>query len=148
MHQSGARQLLDRINPEHPQAETLRSAALKCIEAAERFADAKSNLNKGDRFTPAGVSAALREMIPGHAMQLKAARAPIDKLDREAKERRSAMKVPTPDKGDLAAAIERIEIRSFLREMPPSERSGLLASTRDERIFHAALSAPPELSGK
>lgn len=141
------RQLLDRINPDHAQAETLRNAALRCIEVAERFGDAKAKMNKGDRYTQAGLSAALREAVPGYAAQLKAARAPIDKLDREVAERRAAMKVKTPDKADLAAAIERAEIRSFLRELPAGERNGLLVGTRDLRILEAALSAPPELSG-
>jgi len=141
------RQLLDRIKADHPKADTLRSAALRTIEVAERFADAKAKMAKGGNLTPNGLNSALRDALPGYAAQLQAARAPIDKLAREARERRAAIRVKQPDPANLAAAIERMEIRTFLREMEPGKRSALLAGTQDVRLLEAALTAPPELIG-
>jgi hypothetical protein len=142
-----ARNLLDRIPANHPQAKTLRAAAEGTIAVAESFAAKKAALQKGNRYTSEGMQQALREMLPDHAAQMAAAKAPITKLQREAKQRREAIKVPTPDPANLAAAIERQEIRSFLRGLPIGERNALLVGTKDERILEAALTAPPELSG-
>jgi hypothetical protein len=114
---------------------------------AERFAAAKAALARGDKYTPAGVQQALRESIPGYAAQLESARAPISKMKREAQERRAAMSIKAPDKGDLAGAMERAEIRTFLRSLGQTKCAGVLLSTTDKRLLEAALTAPPELSG-
>jgi hypothetical protein len=141
------RTLLARIKADHPKAAALRSAAERCIEVAERYAATKAEKSNSGKLTAAGMAAELRDALPGYAAQLEAARGPISKLAREAKERRAAIKIKEPDPANLTAAIERMETRTFLRSMEPGERAGLLASTRDKRILEAALTAPPELSG-
>jgi hypothetical protein len=51
------------------------------------------------------------------------------------------------DPANLAAALERQEIRAWIRSLEIGVRQSVVASSSDRRILEAALSAPPELSG-
>jgi hypothetical protein len=99
------------------------------------------------KFTESGLSAALRDLLPGTIRSLQTAKAPITALKREIKSKRDALRPADPDKTDLAGALERGEIRTHLRNLKPGEREALLMSTADIRLIEAAVTAPPELSG-
>jgi hypothetical protein len=137
------RQFQERLPDGHP----LRQTIADCLSIAERFAAKRAELAQSGRLTSAGQAAALREMLPGFARELGKAKEPLTKLQSEIKARRSAMKPKEPDPANLAAAIERAEIRTWLRSLDLNARQTVLLTAIDHRLLEAALSAPPELSG-
>jgi len=139
-------QFLSRI-PNHPKADVAKAAVAEFAKVANEFVASKTSLKSGNRLTPEGVNAAIRDALPGYAARLAAARRPIDAMAKEAKARRVAMKVKEPDPTNLAGAIHQTEIRGWLRSLEPLERAKMLTATSDLRVLEAALSAPPQLSG-
>ena len=139
-------QFLSRI-PNHPKADVAKAAVAEFAKVANEFVASKTSLKSGNRLTPEGVNAALRDAIPGYAARLAAARKPIDAMAKEAKARRVAMKPKAPEASNLSAAIERQEIRQWLRDMNPGDRMQALTATTDRRVLQAALTAPMQLSG-
>ncbi|MEW6630320.1 MAG: hypothetical protein AB1440_05580 [Pseudomonadota bacterium] len=136
-------QIVSRIRDEK-----LREAAAACLAVADRFR-ARADAIKGDpSFTQIGRDKALQDeatknFLPG----LKAASQPIARALAEANQARAAISLPAPDKSDIAGALERQEIRAFVRAMEHGDRISLLFGTVDERIVDAVLSAPGALSG-
>jgi hypothetical protein len=65
----------------------------------------------------------------------------------DAKARRAAFTVPAPDPTNLAAALERQEIRAHIRALEPTKRLGFALQSNDQRIVESVLSAPRALSG-
>ncbi|BCH01254.1 hypothetical protein MesoLj131b_32530 [Mesorhizobium sp. 131-2-5] len=136
-------QIVSRINND-----ALRQAATLCLDVADRFGQRAASIKSDPSFTAVGrekvlMDEAAKTYLPG----LKVAFAPIAKAFADAKTARAAMSIAAPDPSNLAAALERQEIRAMVRAMSPNERMSFLMGTVDERIVDAVLSAPGVLSG-
>ncbi|TPL75117.1 hypothetical protein [Mesorhizobium sp. B2-3-15] len=129
----------------------LREAATACLDIADRFSKRADAIKTDASLTEIGRSKAIKDeaaktYLPG----LKMAFAPIAKALSDAKQARAAIfasAFPQPDPNNIAAALERQEIRALVREMKPGERMAFISGSRDERVADAVLSAPPALSG-
>jgi uncharacterized coiled-coil protein SlyX len=139
--------LLDRL-PNHPLAPAMRTAMIDALAAGEAFADYKNTLAKDGRMTELGKQQALREVLTTtFGKQLAKAKAPIAKARAEIQSRHAALTVKAVDPSNLAAALERQEIRQWVRSLDIGVRQSVVLATKDVRILDALLSAPPELSG-
>ncbi|TGP50417.1 hypothetical protein EN873_24950 [bacterium M00.F.Ca.ET.230.01.1.1] len=129
----------------------LREAATACLDLAEKFGQRAAAIKADPSFTEVGRQKTIRDeaaktYLPG----LKAAFAPIAKALADSKMARAALSAsvfPQPDPTNIAAALERQEIRALVRGMKPAERMAFIGASRDERIADAVFSAPPALSG-
>jgi hypothetical protein len=59
----------------------------------------------------------------------------------DTKARRAAFTIPAPDPANLAAAMERQEIRAHIRTLKPAERLPFALQSKDQRIVAAAAAA-------
>jgi hypothetical protein len=140
--------LLDRLPKDHPLSPSMRTAMIAAAAASEGFVGHKIALASDGRMTPRGQQDALRESLTqNHGKQWARAKAPVAKARAEIKTRRDKLVVKSVDKTDLAAAIERQEIRAWVRSLDLGVRQSVVLATKDRRILEALLSAPPELSG-
>ncbi|TIT36188.1 MAG: hypothetical protein E5W65_10515 [Mesorhizobium sp.] len=129
----------------------LRDAATACLDLAERFGKRAASIKNDPNFTDVGRDKTLKdEAAKSYLPGLKAAYAPIARALSDAKAARAALSAsvfPHPDSTNIAAALERQEIRALVRGMKPAERMAFIGASRDERIADAVFSAPPALSG-
>jgi hypothetical protein len=143
--------ILDGIDsriPDHPLKATVKNSIINALSAAEKFAAKKAELERSETLTPRGRHQALLDsLVNQYGKDLVRARAPIAKARKEIESRRSALVIKEADPANLAAALERQEIRTWLRSLDLGQRQTMLATTTDRRILEAALAAPPELSG-
>jgi hypothetical protein len=121
--------------------------------ALSAVANFKDNTAKGIR--------ANRRLSPqGHAEEVQAAarKGPLEFLALTRKQlrdergnlekRRANLQIKAPDPANLASAIERMEVRTYVRSMSPGERvTTLLNPDCDDRILEAVLNAPAPLAG-
>jgi hypothetical protein len=133
--------------PEHKHSDTVKTAMAACLGVGERFAARRAELETSGKLTPAGVGAAMRDETAKALKDLVKAHAPIKSIAEQAKARRDGLKVKAIDRTDVAGAIERMEIRQFMRGLDIGERRTVAMTTKDPRLLEAMLSAPPELSG-
>jgi hypothetical protein len=138
--------LQDRV-PKHKHSDTVKTAMAACLGVGERFAARRAELETSGKLTPAGVGAAMRDETSKALKDLVKAHAPIKSIADQAKARRDGLKVRAIDRTDVAGAIERMEIRQFMRGLDIGERRTVAMTTKDPRLLEAMLSAPPELSG-
>jgi hypothetical protein len=140
--------LLSRL-PNHPLAPSMRGAMIGALSASEGLADYKSTtLARDGRMTELGKSQALKEALTNtHGKAWARAKAPVVKARAEIKQRRAALTVKPVDPTNVAAALERQEIRAWVRTLDHGVRQSVVLATKDRRILEALLSAPPELSG-
>jgi hypothetical protein len=141
--------LLDRIDRHaHPSTAALRKAAENCFTIAENFAAHRDLLERDGQFTAQGKNARLREALTKTvAHDLRIARKPIDDARQEIERLRGGIKPVQVDSTDVVAAMERAEIRAFIRSLPSTERIAALLTQPDPKILDAVLSAPAALSG-
>lgn len=139
-------QIVSRIRDEK-----LREAATACLDVADRFGARAASIKGDPSFTQIGRDKALKDEVTRNFLPgLKAASQPIAKALADARAARtsiSAAVFPQPDPTNIAAALERQEIRALVRAMKPGERMAFISGNRDERLADAVLSAPPVLSG-
>jgi hypothetical protein len=139
--------LIDRL-PNHPLAASMRSAMIDALAAGEAFADHKNTLARDGRMTPLGQQQALRDALTNTFGKAWAkAKAPIAKARAEIKAKRDALTIKPVDPANVAAALERQEIRQWVRSLDIGVRQSIVLASKDRRILEALLSAPPELSG-
>jgi hypothetical protein len=139
--------LIDRL-PNHELAPSMRDAMIAALAAGEQFADHKSTLAKDGRMTPLGQSQALKDALTNtFGKALARAKAPVAKARAEYKTRKAALTVKPVDPANVAAALERQEIRAWVRSLDLGVRQAVVLATKDVRILESLLSAPPELSG-
>jgi hypothetical protein len=138
--------LIDRL-PKHPLSPSMRSAMIDALAAGEAFADHKNTLARDGRMTPLGQQQALRDSLTTtFGKQWAKAKAPVVKARAEIKAKRDALVVKAVDPANLAAALERQEIRQWVRSLDIGVRQHVVLGTQDRRILEAMLTAPPELS--
>jgi hypothetical protein len=139
--------LLDRL-PNHPLSALMRTAMITALAAGEEFAQHKSRLARDGRLTPQGRQEALKAALTNtFGRVLVRAGASVRKARKEITSRRAALTIKPVDPANVSAALERQEIRSWIRQLDLGTRQGVVLSTKDRRILEALLAAPPELSG-
>lgn len=114
---------------------------------AERFAARAATIKDDNRLTHEGRMEATREMwkkeFEGHFSQLQGSA----KMARETIAAQRAACVPkSPDRADLFGEMQRAELRTMLRSLPPDRRFAYMA-TKDAAIRDAIVLASPALSG-
>ena len=143
-------QILDRLERHnaHPLTPAIKDAVIQAHTAAEAFAAKKAELASSGTLTPRGQHQALRDsLVHDYGKALARSRDPIRKAQREIKTRREALKVAAVDRTDVVGALDRQEIRSWLRTLDEGALVSLARTTSDKRILTAMIQAPPELSG-
>jgi hypothetical protein len=140
--------LLDRLPKDHPLSPSMRSAMIAAAAASEGFAGHKIALASDGRMTELGQRQALRDALTAnHGKAWARANASVLKERKKITARRDALVIKAVDKTDLAAALERQEIRAWVRQLDLGVRQSVVLATKDRRILEAMLTAPPELSG-
>jgi hypothetical protein len=141
-------QLLDRVPEDHPAAAPVRKVIVDCSSIADGFKAHSDKLAKNGDLTPQGRRNELATAFKkGFARDLRDARAPIGSVKAQINQLRERIKSRPANPTDIAAILERQEIRAILRSMPPAERSALVFNATDPRIVEAVLQMPPEMSG-
>jgi hypothetical protein len=140
--------LIDRLPPNHQLTPSMRAVMADALTAGEQYAGFKIGLKSDARMTPLGRAHALKAELTGRfGKTLARAKAPVAKARAEIKSRRDALVVKSVDPTNLAAALERQEIRQWIRSLDVGVRQSVVLATKDRRILEAMVSAPPELSG-
>jgi hypothetical protein len=139
--------LLDRV-PDHPLAPSMRTAMIAALAASEQFSGHKIALASDGRMTALGQRQALTDALTGkYGKALARAKAPVVKARKEIEAERAALVIKPVDPANVAAALERQEIRAWVRTLDLGVRQSVVLATTDRRILEAVVSAPPELSG-
>jgi hypothetical protein len=140
--------IIDRLPPNHQLTPSMRSVMADALTAGEQYAGYKIAIASDKRMTELGKRQALKDEFTGRfGKTLVRAKQHVAKSRAEIKARRDALVVKSVEPANLAAALERQEIRAWIRSLDPGVRQSTVLSSRDRRIFEAMLTAPPELSG-
>jgi hypothetical protein len=139
---------LDR-HAQHPSTATLRKAAEACLNVSERFTSEREQIDQNPHLTRDGKKAKLIDSLrKTHARDLRDARKPFDEAANKLKAMRETIKPAQIDETNVVAALERMEIRTFVFNSPSADKvSLLLHQDASPKILDAVLSAPRELSG-
>jgi hypothetical protein len=142
------RTLLDRLPKDHPLSPSMKAAMIAALAAAEQFAGHKIALASNPEITERGQRRALRDALTGnHGKQWAKAKAAVQKARKAIEAERAALVIKPVDPANVAAALERQEIRAWVRTLDLGVRQSIVLSTKDRRILDAVVSAPSELSG-
>lgn len=127
----------------------LKDAYDSGLNATREFGKRRGELEKNDHLTPEGRKFELEKWARASAIPsiAKARKLALPAAKRELEARVNRLHVEGPDKSDLAGAVLRGEIRSWLRGMSQKERAAVLAGDVDPLIALAIVEAPPALSG-
>jgi len=140
--------LIDRLPKNHPLTPQMRDAMIAAHAASEQFSGHKIALASDGRRTPIGQRDELRAALTNkYGKQLARAAQPVLRARKEINARRAALAIKSVDKTDIAAALERQEIRAWVRQLDLGVRQSVVLATKDRRILEALVTAPPELSG-
>jgi hypothetical protein len=137
---------LDRIR-DHALSPAMRSVISECLAASENFVAMQRALERDGTLTARGQAVALDAELPKVLKAFVRATDPIKHAQSEIATRRAAMVIKQPDQANVSAAIERGEIRAYLRGLNPIDWHSLVETTEDPRILEAMVTAPPVLSG-
>src|SRR5258706_3249789 len=140
--------LLDRLPKDHPLTPSMRTAMVAALATAEQFSGHKIALASDGRMTQLGQRQALTDALTGkYGKALVRAKAPVVKARKEIEAELAALVIKPVDPANVAAALERQEIRAWVRTLDLGVRQSVVLATKDRRILEAVESAPPELSG-
>lgn len=134
--------------PSHPLAATMKTHIIDALSAGEQFAARKAELAKSGTLTAIGQREALRDDLEKRFGRSVARTSnEIAKARGDIRSRRANLKIKAVDPTNVAAALERQEIRSWFRSLDLMGRQTVALTTNDKRILDAVCTAPPELSG-
>jgi hypothetical protein len=141
--------ILARIDRhEHPDTAKLRAAAQRCLDVSERFSHKRAEVDQDTFLTRDGKRAHLIDALrKDYGRDLRDARGPLDVFAKNIAAVRDAIKPVMIDRTDVVAAMERQELRAFIRGLPHAEKTALLLENPDARFLDAVLDAPAALSG-
>lgn len=124
-------------------------ALLEEADTHRRELESKRTPQGEPLLTPAGIREAVREHAERELTpRLRRVARHLAEARANAEERAARLSPVRPlDPSDAAAAIARMELRTWLRSLPEVERTRVLAESRDPVLRDAVLSAPPGLSG-
>ena len=120
--------------------------ALSAVELAENFGH---QLAADTRYTDQG----RQDQFKSHVLQqavpvFQQGRRTISRAKRELEDMRARLQLPKVDAADAAGAIARMEMRTWLRGLPQSERDKItIADDIDPQLRAAILEAPAMLTG-
>ena len=130
-----------------PSGNKLRDAVSRMLDVAENFAAKALKIDGSKELTVLGKQEQVRAAAPDALSAFADAYASVQSMRNDVDARWRAIKSTTYDPNNAAAAIERAEIRTYVRSLDPVNRVVLAETTPDRRILEAMLSAPAELSG-
>jgi hypothetical protein len=140
--------LIDRVPKNHQLSSSMTAAMVAALAASEGFSGHKVALASDRRMTELGQRQALQEALTGnHGKAWARAKAAVVRARKEIEAERNGLIIKPVDPANFAAAVERQEIRSWVRQLDQGVRGSVVLATRDRRILEAVVSAPPELSG-
>jgi hypothetical protein len=133
---------------ENPATARLAAAAAECLTISEKFANQRELLERDGYLTPEGKRAKLAEALTKQfARDMRDARVPIEAAAQEVTRLRGEIKPVQVDRTDVVAAMERQEIRAFIRGLSSQDKIAALLKQADPKILDAVLDAPAALSG-
>jgi hypothetical protein len=143
--------LWEQVGSDNPTVQRLQAAYLVGLATMDAVED-RHAANKADRrYTPDGVRDDLKKFALSEAVpKLYRARAEIRRARAEADELRKKISLPAPNPADLAGAMRRIQIRTYLQSLTPEKRSEYidgLAEKMPTEIAMAIVELPAEFSG-
>jgi hypothetical protein len=132
---------------EHPAMPKLLQAATNCLSVAEKFAAQREQLERDGHLSEIGRRAKLTEATKAYARDLRDARAPIAEAAKQIENLRGTIKPVQIDRSDIVSALERAEVRAFIRGLRIPEQITALLKQNDPKILDAVLEMPAALSG-
>ncbi|CCE97206.1 conserved hypothetical protein [Sinorhizobium fredii HH103] len=111
---------------------------------------AKKHREQKDKGTLSqkGLDEAMREFVTKEIVpQLARARGKLETSTENVDAKRQALTIPKPDKSDVAGALLRQELRTYLRGLSLGQRAALLLQNPDPATIAAVFEAPNHLSG-
>ncbi|WOS62167.1 hypothetical protein [Sinorhizobium fredii] len=112
------------------------------LGAKHREVQAKGTLSQK------GIDEAMREFATKEIVpSLARARGKLEASTEAVDAKRQALTIPKPDKSDIAGALLRQELRTYLRSMSRGDRADLLLRDPDAATIAAVFEAPNHLSG-
>jgi len=120
----------------------------EAFSISDKITKKRNELSAKGTLSAKGLDEALRDFVKKEAIpDLARARCKLEASAEEVTARRQALSFPKPDKGDVAGALLRQELRAYLRGMSPGDRAGLLLRDPDSATIAAVFEAPNYLSG-
>jgi hypothetical protein len=136
-------QLIQRLS-NHPLKGLLKGA----LEASEKLTDRAAAIQNNKFLSDDGRAKESRAQLKAALRDVRDAGIPIDEMRSRLKDIRASIRPVSFDKGDLAGALARQEIRAYVRTLPLGERAALLVGEKAEAMFvDAILEQPGALSG-
>jgi hypothetical protein len=134
-----------KTRPDLAGIETMLENALSFIAAPKVM---KDRIAKVGTLNALGIAQAMRrELSKDVVPELRRIRRVVSERKEATKHERAALAKPTIDATDLAAALLRQEMRTYLRDLSLAERMNVLSNNPDPIMLVAALEAPAVLSG-
>ncbi|MDH4981243.1 hypothetical protein [Hyphomicrobium sp. D-2] len=127
----------------------LKDAYDSSLNVAREFGKRRQDLQSNEHLTDTGRKFELEKWARASALGplAKARKLAIPAAKREIEARTNRLHVEGPDKSDLAGAVMRGEIRTWLRGLPAKGRSAVLDADADPLIALAIVEGPAALSG-
>ncbi|AFL53991.1 hypothetical protein ABIE78_006382 [Sinorhizobium fredii] len=119
------------------------------IMAIERLETKLADLRKSNRFSPAGLMEEMKAFAGKDAAPvIRKAGHVVDDFRRGFDQSKANLKVPKPDKSDVAGAILRMDVRNWLKSLNRGELAAvLMAKDAPEEVLLAAYEVPPAMIG-
>jgi hypothetical protein len=144
--------MTEKSNVTHPMAERLpensefRVMADSAFSAVDIFRKKVGEIKLDRNLSAEGHRAKIAEAAnTGPLIYFRELRAQIANERKSLDERRAHFEIPRHDRDDVVAAMDRAEIRAWLRSLEPGERARAACSNPD--VAMAVVHSPPELSG-
>ncbi|AWI58629.1 hypothetical protein [Sinorhizobium fredii] len=119
------------------------------IMAIDRLEAKLADLRKSDRFSATGMAEEMKAFASKDtATVIRKAGHVVDDVREGLQRSKAKMKVPKPDKSDVAGAILRMDVRNWLKSLNRGELAAvLMAKDAAEEILLAAYEVPPAMIG-
>jgi len=119
------------------------------LAAMERLRDKADGFKKSGRYSEAGMADEIRKFaITDPAPTLRKGQLAVESFRENLTRCRNDLKIPKPDKSDVAGAILRMDVRNWLRQCKPGEAAViLLGEGTPIEILQAAMEVPPAMIG-
>ncbi|TCN30138.1 hypothetical protein [Sinorhizobium americanum] len=121
---------------------TARGLSVRMVKQGEE-------LRKPGTLTPKGLNEQLRSFASKQVIpDLRRAAFSTDQVRASLDARRAALSVPLPDKSDFSAAVLRMDIRGWLKQLRSAELMAVLADDGvSDLVLQAAFEVPPGMIG-
>lgn len=124
----------------------LETAFRHAVHFAESIPNHRAEVAQPGTLSAKGIADAVRSRAAEKVVpELRRAAWEVEKAGNDLTNQRLRLAVPKPDKADVAGAVLRSEIRTFLRGMSQGERVGAVMT--DPEFLVAAFEGPAALSG-